>query len=69
MPMVQKEGNKPMTKEINKLWLVVNIETNEAEKIFVSKNAALHWKQTHDINDPTITDIYCVMEFCPKESQ
>lgn len=52
-----------MTKEINKLWLVVNIETNEAEKIFVSKNAALHWKQTHDLDLPDATGVYCLAEF------
>ena len=52
-----------MTKEINKLWLVVNLATDEVVKIYTSKAAALCWIQTHDLDLPDATGVYCLAEF------
>lgn len=52
-----------MTKEINKLWLVVNLATDEVVKIYTSKSAAWCWIQTHDLDLPDATGVYCLAEF------
>lgn len=56
-------------REINKFWFVVNLETDEVEKIFMSKNAALQWTQTNDTDEPNSTGTYCVVEVNHKEKQ
>lgn len=50
-------------KEINKLWLVVNVATDEVVKIYTSKAAAWCWIQTHDLDLPDATGVYCLAEF------
>lgn len=52
-----------MAKEINKLWLVVNFATDEVVKIYTSKAAAQCWIQTHDLDLPDATGVYCIVEF------
>ena len=52
-----------MTKEINKLWLVENLATDEVLKIYTSKAAAQCWAQTHDLDLPDATGVYCLVEF------
>lgn len=52
-----------MMKEINKLWLVVNLATDEVVKIYTSKAAAWRWTQTHDLDLPDATGVYCLVEF------
>lgn len=52
-----------MTKEINKLWLVVNLVTDEVVKIYTSKAATWGWIQAHDLDLPDATGVYCLAEF------